>query len=62
MNLRVAFAQSRKAVAAAVTVGVMVLLRKAGVELDNGTVQFLVESGITSLVVWLVPNAEKLVY
>lgn len=59
MNVKESLGRIRKAIAVAVAGVVVVLLGKAGVVTDVGTVEVLVTFGITSLVTYLVPNSKQ---
>lgn len=59
MRVKEAFSRVRKAVAVAVAGAVVVGLSKLGVVTDVETVETLVTFGITSLVVYLVPNSQE---
>jgi hypothetical protein len=48
----------RKAIAAALTIPVMVGLKKLGLDLGPDVVELLIATAITSLVVWAIPNAQ----
>ncbi|UOF82179.1 hypothetical protein [Caudoviricetes sp.] len=61
VKVKLAFAKVRKAVVAAVAAGLVVVLRRAGVEIDNDAVAVLVDAVIVSGLVWAVPNAKPLV-
>ena len=56
MGVKEAISRVRKAIAVAVAGVVVVALGKAGVVTDVQTVETLVTFGITSLLVYLVPN------
>lgn len=56
MGVKEAISRVRKAIAVAVAGVAVVLLSKAGVVTDVETVETLVTFGITSLLVYLVPN------
>lgn len=56
MGVKEAISRVRKAIAVAVAGVVVVLLGKAGVVTDVGTVEVLVTFGITSVLTYLVPN------
>jgi len=58
MGVYEALRRIRKALAVAVAGVVVVLLGKAGVVTDLETVETLVTFGLTSLLVWAVPNAK----
>ena len=59
MGVKESLGRIRKAIAVAVAGVVVVLLGKAGVVTDVGTVEVLVTFGITSLVTYLVPNSKE---
>lgn len=59
MNVKESLGRIRKAIAVAVAGVVVVLLGKAGVVTDVGTVEVLVTFGITSLVTYFVPNSKQ---
>ena len=59
MGVKESLGRVRKAIAVAVAGVVVVLLGKAGVVTDVGTVEVLVTFGITSLVTYLVPNSKR---
>lgn len=61
MGVKDAIGKIRKAVAVAVAGVVVVLLGKAGVVTDVGTVEVLVTFGITSLITYLVPNSKDFI-
>ncbi|MFO0417772.1 MAG: hypothetical protein ACK53T_00060 [Planctomycetota bacterium] len=61
MSVKEAFSRVRKAVAVAVAGVVVVLLGRAGVIVDAGTVETLVTFAITSAIVYVVPNAKGVV-
>lgn len=58
MNVKESLGRIRKAIAVAVAGVVVVLLGKAGVVTDVGTVEVLVTFGITSALTYLVPNSK----
>lgn len=58
MGVKESLGRIRKAVAVAVAGVVVVLLGKAGVVTDAGTVEVLVTFGITSVITYLVPNSK----
>lgn len=58
MNVKESLGRIRKAIAVAVAGVVVVLLGKAGVVTDVGTVEVLVTFAITSVVTYLVPNSK----
>lgn len=51
----------RRALAAALTVPVLLLLHKAGVAIDQETVQVLVDGSIVASVIYFVPSGKPLV-
>ena len=61
MGVKEAFSRVRKAVAVAVAGGVVLGLSKLGVVTDVSTVEVLVSYGITTLMVYLVPNAKGVI-
>lgn len=61
MNVKEAFSRVRKAVAVAVAGAVVVGLGRIGVVTDVDTVETLVTFGITSLLVYLVPNSKGVI-
>lgn len=61
VKVKLAVAKVRKAIVAAVAAGLVVVLRRAGVEIDNDTVAVLVDAAIVSGLVWAVPNAKPIV-
>lgn len=58
MNVKESLGRIRKAIAVALAGVVVVLLGKAGVVTDVGTVEVLVTFAITSLMTYLVPNSK----
>lgn len=62
MGVREAVAKVRKAVAAAVAVIVIAVLKKAGIEIDNAAVEVLVDLALVSGVVYAIPNAKPYLY
>lgn len=58
MNVKESLGRIRKAIAVALAGVVVVLLGKAGVVTDVGTVEVLVTFAITSAVTYLVPNSK----
>lgn len=58
MGVKESIGRIRKAIAVAVAGVVVVLLGKAGVVTDVGTVEVLVTFGVTSLITYLVPNSK----
>lgn len=58
MNVKESLGRIRKAIAVALAGVVVVLLGKAGVVTDVGTVEVLVTFAITSVVTYLVPNSK----
>lgn len=58
MGVKESIGRIRKAIAVAVAGVVVVLLGKAGVVTDVGTVEVLVTFGITSALTYLVPNSK----
>lgn len=61
MNVKEAFSRVRKAVAVAVAGAVVVGLGRIGVVTDVDTVETLVTFGITSVLVYLVPNSKDVI-
>lgn len=61
MNVKEAFSRVRKAVAVAVAGAVVVGLGRIGVVTDVDTVETLVTFGITTVLVYLVPNAKDVI-
>jgi hypothetical protein len=59
MDVKESIGRIRKAIAVAIAGVVVVLLGKAGVVTDVGTVEVLVTFGITSLITYLVPNSKQ---
>ena len=59
MGVKESLGRIRKAIAVAAAGVVVVLLGKAGVVTDVGTVEVLVTFGITSLITYLVPNSKR---
>lgn len=61
MNVKEAFSRVRKAVAVAVAGVVVVGLGRIGVVTDVDTVETLVTFGITTVLVYLVPNSKDVI-
>jgi hypothetical protein len=59
MDVKESLGRIRKAIAVAVAGVVVVLLGKAGVVTDVGTVETLVMFGLTSVLTYLVPNSKQ---
>lgn len=59
-KLKVAISQMRKAVVAAITTALLVVLHQHGIQIDNVTLQVLVDTVLVSGVTYLVPNADDL--
>jgi hypothetical protein len=59
MDVKESLGRIRKAIAVAVAGVVVVLLGKAGVVTDVGTVEVLVTFGLTSVLTYLVPNSKQ---
>jgi len=57
MGVKVAVAKVRKAVAAAVATAVVAAVGK-WIDIDEGTIDVIVDAVVVSAVVWAVPNAK----
>lgn len=59
-KLKDAIAKMRKAIVAAITTALLVVLHQHGIQIDNVTLQVLVDTVLVSGVTYLVPNADDL--
>lgn len=59
MGVRASVSRVRKALAVAVAGVVVVALGRVGVDVAASDVETLVTFGVTSLLVWLVPNSKE---